>query len=722
MSAGPLRGGQERRKAPVRRALRAIRRLLGGGWKAGRPAIAAVAFVGLAAVGLIIYSNLVWERLVQKEVALHSHIRNVELLLTEGHLWLDEASMAAYEPDMEKLDAIFAETSQSMAESIRLAPDTGDPVIKEKLRNTTRLLEDLERFTRNNLAEITGPSGEQAMRRFDAMYNIAMLQLKNAGERAAYHQRTDLAHVKKVFYQIVAAWLMSIAGVVVAIGYMAGKRRQAEMRLVEEERRFRLLVENARDIIYRFSLTPSIRLEYVSPSIVAVLGYTPEEYYENHRLWLECIHEDDRHVMSDIINMASDVERAVTLRLESKDGETVWMELSNSLVYGSWGEVVALEGIARDVTRRMKDEEALKLAKERAEDATALKDKFVSLVSHDLRAPLGSIIGMLRLMESEVGQKGGVLELDPLRRAMAAGDGLLSMIDKLLDISRLQTGRIRAKKIFLDAKPLIDMHIASMAYASDMKNINVENRTPEGTMIFADMGLYGEVIRNLLSNALKFLDSGDSVVFFIPEGKSDVVAIKDSGPGIDPKILPDLFKHEVKTTTLGSRGEKGTGLGLPYCRDLMEAHGGSISVESVKGEGTVFYLSLPPAGAYALVVDPVEKSRETTAELLAEIGVESVTAENIVEADGYLRKFPAPALLVVESSIAKAHEGRFIRQARENLGSFPVPALVVGGIFDAAAQADGFVAKPEPGEKSGELFKEIAGRLLSGGKNGEAEA
>jgi signal transduction histidine kinase len=127
---------------------------------------------------------------------------------------------------------------------------------------------------------------------------------------------------------------------------------------------------------------------------------------------------------------------------------------------------------------------------------------------------------------------------------------------------------------------------------AEEKKIKLVNGIPKGTMLTADPILFLVVLTNLISNALKFCSEGDEIAVEIPENMVNTIAVRDSGPGISEKIVPDLFKHEIKTTTVGTMGELGTGLGLPYFHDIVSAHGGRIWVESKVGEGSTFYVEL----------------------------------------------------------------------------------------------------------------------------------
>ncbi|OGG95172.1 MAG: hypothetical protein A2508_09015 [Candidatus Lambdaproteobacteria bacterium RIFOXYD12_FULL_49_8] len=236
--------------------------------------------------------------------------------------------------------------------------------------------------------------------------------------------------------------------------------------------------------------------------------------------------------------------------------------------------------------------EGLEQAKKAAEEATKVKTAFLSLVAHDLKSPFFSILGILRrIVKKEP-------NLDPKHRqlmesSIESGQRLLDMVDKLININKIQTGRIRIDNQEYHLFDLIEPHIHQYQDAADQKGIILQNLIPTDAIVVTDGFLFGEVVANLLSNSIKFCSSGDQVTLYVPKGKNSTLVVEDNGLGIEPAIIEYLFEEQYSTTTLGTLGEKGTGLGLPYCSDIMKLLKGNISVESEPNKGAKFSLSLP---------------------------------------------------------------------------------------------------------------------------------
>jgi signal transduction histidine kinase len=232
----------------------------------------------------------------------------------------------------------------------------------------------------------------------------------------------------------------------------------------------------------------------------------------------------------------------------------------------------------------------LEQAKITAEKATLLKDKFLSLVSHDMRGPLGAIQGYMSLATLAESTAEDIQKFS--KESHEAATRLLEMIDNLLNITRLQTGSIVPVREKIDLRLMVTECILQLHYAARKKGIELNNLVPDGETVWADRHLLSALFFNLLHNAMKFTPGGGKVEVFME--KPGTYFVKDTGIGIPPNIVDKIFKHEEKTSRPGTNGEQGTGLGLPYCHDIVEAHGGAIKVLTGP-DGTAFEIYLPPA-------------------------------------------------------------------------------------------------------------------------------
>ncbi|MDH4184936.1 MAG: PAS domain S-box protein [Nitrospinota bacterium] len=355
---------------------------------------------------------------------------------------------------------------------------------------------------------------------------------------------------------------------------------------------------------------------------------------------------------------------------------------------------------ARVRRARRKAQEEMAKAKEAAEQATKLKDQFVSLIAHDLRSPFTSILGFLRLLEVDAAGSLNSRQVSTIASAIASGEHMIQMIDELLDISRLKTGKIQPRKRFFNLRQIAAMAASNVSVLAEEKNVRVVNDTPEGTRIYADPALYSVVIQNLLSNAIKFSSEGSEVVIFTPKDNLASLAVKDSGSGVNEEFMEDLFRHEVKTTSPGSKGERGTGLGLPYSSDIMKAHGGWIWYETSHDHGSVFYTLLPFARPKVLVIDDNPGVRALARMYLEEIGAETVEC---VDGDEGLRAIHElqPHLVLTDIYMPGTGGLEVIKKVKADKALCHVPIIAVTS--DASlevreqallAGADDFTTKP----------------------------
>jgi PAS domain S-box-containing protein len=377
---------------------------------------------------------------------------------------------------------------------------------------------------------------------------------------------------------------------VVAFARDASERKAAMARLKESEEQLSTIMEavpvsimildQSGSVLY-FNLTSA---DWYGVSTAAVLGQPEPDIWANR---------EEKERFYDLLEKRGYLGDFETLH-KAAGGAEQWALVSGVKILLKGAPVKLIT--RRDITPQKQAEESLKAAKTLAENATALKDQFVSLVSHDLRSPLSAIQGLLGLLKGYIKSgKVGEKTMEIIDKTAGAADMMVTMVDQLLDISRLQTGKIVPEKERFSAHNFVNDCVETVDYLAAEKGITVQNEIPRGMVIEADRALLAEVIGNLLSNAVKFCKAGDAITTFNPGGRPGVVAVRDTGAGMDDFTRENVFKHEVKTTTVGTAGERGTGLGLPYCHDIMAAHGGTLTVESGKGRGTVFYVTLPEA-------------------------------------------------------------------------------------------------------------------------------
>jgi PAS domain S-box-containing protein len=418
-------------------------------------------------------------------------------------------------------------------------------------------------------------------------------------------------------------------------------------------------------------------ITYANDKFCKISGYSRDEVMgKNHR-----IIKSDEHPPEFFRDMWHTISNSKVwhgeVKNKKKDGGHYWVQSSIVPFMDETGKPHQYISIRTDITERKQIEEALIEAKEQAEDATKLKDKFVGIVAHDLRSPFASITGLLNLVMEDKTQSLNPKHKMLIEKVLVSGSNLNHLIDQLLNINRLQTGRIKLKRKFMDARMLVDSHVESLSYLVEKKGVKLENQVALHTRIYVDFDLFGEVIQNLLTNSIKFCEKGDTIkVFSEIKNGTKGIAVSDTGVGIPDWLTKNIFNHDEKTSTTGTGGEKGTGLGLPFSYDIMKAHGGSLTFESVKGNGATFYAKLPIVRPTILLVDDDLSIRKLLVKKLGPVDADILEAESGEKALKFIEK-AEPHLILLDIVMPGMDGFEVLDRIRNRLELKSIPVIVI---------------------------------------------
>jgi len=233
---------------------------------------------------------------------------------------------------------------------------------------------------------------------------------------------------------------------------------------------------------------------------------------------------------------------------------------------------------------------------EKLAESNATKDKFFSIIAHDLKNPFTSILGFSNLI---LGNKSKFSEEDIINFVTQISDSAkntFKLLENLLTWSRSQTGKLEYYPIVLNINNIVCNSKSLIQYIAQGKNITIEFDVEKNIEVFADENMINTVIRNLLSNAVKYTHKGGKIVLkAVSQNNQLLIEISDNGVGIPPQKIEKLFKISEKVSTLGTENEAGTGLGLLLCKEFVEKNGGKIWVESTQNIGSKFFFTLPLA-------------------------------------------------------------------------------------------------------------------------------
>ncbi|MDH5509183.1 MAG: hybrid sensor histidine kinase/response regulator [Nitrospinota bacterium] len=328
----------------------------------------------------------------------------------------------------------------------------------------------------------------------------------------------------------------------------------------------------------------------------------------------------------------------------------------------------------------------LRRQKIRAVNATRLKDKFVTLVSHDLRSPLSSVLGLVEFLKSaDASDLSSQRKEEILSNIQATIEGLLNLIGQLLKLSALRTGKISVQKKIIGIRSLADQHISNISHLAEKKDVRISNDIPEDMVVVADPALLGEVIHNLLANAVKFTQQGGAISVFRKGGERNEIGVRDTGEGISPESLPGLFEHKANPYAPGAT-ERISGLGLPFSHDIISAHGGELEVESTQGEGSLFSVILPGFRRLVMLADSDEAIRRSMREMIRELeGVEVIEAEDGQTALRTLERI-APDLVIAGVNLQRLDGFSLLDWMKSHARLSQVPVIITAPMAYSPSQ------------------------------------
>jgi PAS domain S-box-containing protein len=376
------------------------------------------------------------------------------------------------------------------------------------------------------------------------------------------------------------------------------KQKLSEEALRSSEARLAAILDIAPEAI--ISIDEAQRIRLFNQGAEAIFGYRAEEilgkplelllpqrFRQMHDKYIETFKRvpeasrrmQNRGLISAVRKDASEFPAQASITKFDQAGETI------------------LTVMLQDITESKKDEQALIDAKDTAEIANRAKSEFLANMSHELRTPLNAIIGFAEIIGDEkLGEIGRSEYRDYANEINHAGRHLLGLISDILDLSKIEAGKLQLREMFVDMRDVARSSLAMLRERALRDGVYLDLAIPEDLpSLLADERMLKQILINLLSNAVKFTPAGGTVSLQA-ECSSEagyVVRVRDTGIGMAPEDIPRALSRFVQLDSTSTRKHEGTGLGLPLCRSLVELHGGSLEIESRLGGGTTVTVSLP---------------------------------------------------------------------------------------------------------------------------------
>jgi PAS domain S-box-containing protein len=377
----------------------------------------------------------------------------------------------------------------------------------------------------------------------------------------------------------------------VAIARDITQRKKMEEALKKSEERFRSIYENSTIGIYRS--TPEGKIEIANPALIKMLGYNSFEDFSAIDIEKEgYAGENVRPQFKKLLERNGEIQ-GFENAWKRADGTIIYLRESAKLNRDENGKPISYEGTVEDVTEKRAAEEQIKKFNEELKNLNASKDRFFSIIAHDLRSPFTALLGYSDMIVNDFDE----MEDEEIKQFATfinnEAKNVYNLLDNLLTWSRLQRDQIPFQPTNFNLNNTIKKVIELYKETANNKNIELVPETKKQFETFADENMIFTVLRNLTSNAIKFTSDGKISISVKEKENALEICVADSGIGINEEDMQKLFKVGVHHSTAGTSKEKGTGLGLILCKELVEKNDGEIWVTSVVNEGAKFNFTIP---------------------------------------------------------------------------------------------------------------------------------
>jgi PAS domain S-box-containing protein len=361
------------------------------------------------------------------------------------------------------------------------------------------------------------------------------------------------------------------------------RKEQAEIALKESEKKFRILTESIASGIFAFQ---DFKFIMINPTVTKITGYTLEDLADKN--FIDIVHPDDRELVNFYaLNRQNDdsIPSRFELRIIAKSGEIIWIDLfSNNVIFE---EKPTTLNTFFDITARKNIELELK-------ELNQTKDKFFSIIAHDLRTPFNAFLGLTEVMLEDM-NKMSISEIQELAQMLnKSANNLYALLENLLEWAHLQRQKVELDIEHFNLLNSVTQSIKPSIDAAINKNISLVTNIDSSIELITDKNMLQAIIRNIVSNAVKYTNRGGRITITANQKSTSIeINIQDNGIGMNQTLLNKLFKIDEKIGRPGTEDEPTTGLGLLLCKDYIEKLKGNISVESEENKGTIFHLSFP---------------------------------------------------------------------------------------------------------------------------------
>ncbi|MBE2279260.1 MAG: response regulator [Ignavibacteriaceae bacterium] len=419
--------------------------------------------------------------------------------------------------------------------------------------------------------------------------------------------------------------------------------------------------------------------------VLVVTGYNTHEINNMPGKLYNLLHPSDvSNVLKSQMEFKLDKSKTsgtFIFRLLNRAGNTVWVEETVNIKRNEEGDIVTISGVVTDITEFKEKELGLLESESNFKTENDAKDRFINILSHDLRAPFTSIMGFAEILLSD-GDLAEKEKNEYLQYILDASKGQIQFVNYLLDWSRLRTGKLRVETQRLPLQGIVYSAVSALTGNAVRKNIEISVEIPEEIFVQADDNLLSQVIINLLSNAIKFSH---------PNGKIEILAsifnnnqaeliVRDYGTGIGAEDKDKIFNLENSISKTGTTGEKGIGFGLNLVKEIVQKHKGEIWFYSEPGSGTEFHITIPLPSNVIIVVSSDHTQNSSLKNILEESFPDY---ETIVFTNGYQALETigekTPNLIISDKYLPLMSGIQFLESVNMNNSNYKTPVILIYG-------------------------------------------
>lgn len=382
--------------------------------------------------------------------------------------------------------------------------------------------------------------------------------------------------------------------VIIATARDISDRKKAENEIAKIQSRLALVFNNFPNMVIYETNGPD---NFISDNVADMLGYPPYLFTQNNKFINSIVHPDysktiEKKILSWMEN-SSTRNMKVEYPCKRSDGEYIWIEdfLQKETTPDGQSYII---GIMIDITERKKQMEQLEKYTQELSNLNSSKDKFFSIIAHDLRSPFNGLLGFSTVLLEELSELNAEEIKEYAGYIHTSAKTVYNLVDNLLQWSRIQTGRIEYQPIKIDLHEEVFKTLELLNSNAIAKRIKLINEIPMNSYVHADQNMLRSILQNLVSNGIKFTRPNGKIKISI-KAKNEFIEIEiaDNGIGIETRDIVKLFRIDSQFSNLGTSHEEGTGLGLILSKELVEKNKGKIWVKSLAGKGTSFFFTLP---------------------------------------------------------------------------------------------------------------------------------